>query len=122
MTELNVSLFGSVVSNAMHLQCGVSQSSVLGPRLYCIFAKPTNEICGPHNFSHHNYADDIQVYLVIKALDNWTKYIQTPGDLGIRRWFVDGIKLNPRQDRTYYICTEISFEGIFRMLSLFGPL
>jgi hypothetical protein len=36
---------GSVVSNAMHLQCGVPQSSVLGPRLYCIFAKPIGEIC-----------------------------------------------------------------------------
>ena len=28
---------GSVVSNSMHLQCGVPQSYVLAPRLYCIF-------------------------------------------------------------------------------------
>ena len=62
---------GSVVSNAMHLQCGVLQSSVLGPRLYCIFAKPIREICRRHNFSHHSYADETQVYLVIKPLDNW---------------------------------------------------
>ena len=55
---------GSVVSNAMHLQCGVSQSSVLGPRLYCIFAQPISEICRRHNFSHQSYAD-------IKPLDNW---------------------------------------------------
>ena len=73
LIEPNVAmpLVGSVVSNAMHLQCGVSQSSVLGPRLYCIFAKPISEICKRHNFSHHSYADDIQVYLVIKSLDNW---------------------------------------------------
>jgi hypothetical protein len=62
---------GSVVSNAMHLQCGVPQSSVLGSRLYCIFAKPISEICWRHNFSHHSYADDTQVYLVIKPLYNW---------------------------------------------------
>jgi hypothetical protein len=62
---------GSVVSNSMHLQCGVPQSYVLGPRLYCIFAKPISEICRRHNFSHHSYADDTQVYLVIKLLDNW---------------------------------------------------
>jgi hypothetical protein len=53
---------GSVVSNAMHLQCGVPQSSVLGPKLYCIFAKPIGEICRRHNFSHQRYADDTQVY------------------------------------------------------------
>ena len=62
---------GSLVSNSMHLQCGVPQSSVLGPRLYCIFAKPIGEICRRHNFSHHSYADDTHVYLVIKPLDNW---------------------------------------------------
>ena len=59
------------VSKAMHLQCGVPQSSVLVPRLYCIFAKPISEICRRNNFSHHSYADDTQVYLVIKPLDNW---------------------------------------------------
>ena len=62
---------GSVVSNSMNLQCGVPQSYVLGPRLYCIFAKPIREICRRHNFSHHSYADETQVYLVIKPLDNW---------------------------------------------------
>jgi hypothetical protein len=62
---------GSVVSNAMPLQCSVSQSSVLAPRLYCIFAKPIGEICRHHNFSHQSYTDDTQVYLVIKPFDNW---------------------------------------------------
>ena len=61
---------GSVVSNAMQLQCSVSQSSVLGP-CKCIFAKPISESYRRHNFSHQSYADDTQVYLVIKPLDNW---------------------------------------------------
>ena len=53
---------GSVVSNAMYLQCCLPQSSVLGPRLYCIFAKPISEICRRHNFSHQSYANDSQMY------------------------------------------------------------
>jgi hypothetical protein len=65
---------GSVVSNAMHLQCGVLQSFVLGPRLYCIFPKPISEICRRHNFSYHSYADYTKLYLVIKPLDNWKIY------------------------------------------------
>ena len=72
LIEPNVAmpLVGSVVSNTMHLQCGVSQSSVLGP-CKCIFAKPIGESYRRHNFSHQNYANDTQVYLVIKPLDNW---------------------------------------------------
>ena len=70
--------FGSVVSNSMHLQCGMPQSYVLGSRLYFIFAKPISEICRCHNFSHHSYADDTQVYIVIKALDNWKNISRRP--------------------------------------------
>ena len=40
---------GSVLSDEFHLQCGVPQESVLGPKLYCIFSKPIAEICRRHN-------------------------------------------------------------------------
>ena len=36
-----------------------------------MFAKPISEICRRHNFCYHGYADDTQVYLVIRPLDNW---------------------------------------------------
>jgi hypothetical protein len=44
---------GSVVSNSMHLQCGVPQSYVLEPRLYCIFAKPIMQ--GHYVLKHGNH-------------------------------------------------------------------
>ena len=53
----------------MYLQSGVPQGSVLGLKLYCIFAKSISEICRRH--SYHSYADDTQVYLVNKPLYNW---------------------------------------------------
>ncbi|CAC5417004.1 unnamed protein product [Mytilus coruscus] len=43
----------------------------LGPKLYCFFSKPIGEICKRHNMWYHCYANDTQVYLVIKPLDNW---------------------------------------------------
>jgi len=62
---------GSTISNTLHLKFGVPQGSVLGPRLYCMFAKPIGEICKRHNMLYHCYADDTQVYLVIEPCDNW---------------------------------------------------
>lgn len=62
---------GSTISNTLHLKSGVPQGSVLGPRLYCMFAKPIGEICKRHNMLYHCYADDTQVYLVIEPCDNW---------------------------------------------------
>ena len=63
-------VIGSVRSDEISLEFGVPQGSVLGRKLYCIFSKPIGEICKRHNMIYHCYADDTQVYLVIKPLDN----------------------------------------------------
>ena len=109
---------GSVVSNAMPLQCSVSQSSVLGSRLYCIFAKPIGEICRHHNFSHQSYTDDTQVYLVIKPFDNWKNIFRRLetclSDVSV--WMSSNmLKLNQYKKELW---TESPREGIFKMLSL----
>ena len=63
---------GSVQSDDIKLCFGVPQGSVLGPKLYCIFAKPVGEICRRHGMSYHSYADDTQVYQVIKPQGDWS--------------------------------------------------
>ena len=70
MTELNVSLLVQCQKQCI-FNVACRKVSVLGLRLYCIFAKPISEICRRYNFSHQSYADDTHVYLVIKPLDNW---------------------------------------------------
>ena len=62
---------GFVHSDEFHLQCGVPQRSVLGPKLHCIFSKPIAEICRRHNMSYHFYANDTQLYLVFEPLEKW---------------------------------------------------
>ena len=57
---------GTVQSDDLELQYSVPQSSVLGPKLYCMYSKPVGEICIRHNMLYHCYADDTQAYQVIK--------------------------------------------------------
>ena len=56
----------SVQSDDIKLRFGAPQGSVLGPKLYCIFAKPVGENCRRHGMSYHSYADDTQIYQDIK--------------------------------------------------------
>ena len=49
---------GSALSDYRALTIGVSQGSVLGPRLYCIFSKPIGDICECHDMGYHCYADE----------------------------------------------------------------
>lgn len=65
---------GSDTSDPCHLQFGVPQGSVLGPKLYCLFSKLIGDICRNHGFKYHCYADDIQVYMIIKPYENSNNY------------------------------------------------
>ena len=58
-------------SDDMQLKYGMPKGSVLGPRLYCMLAKPVGEICRRHGISYHRYADDTQVYQMLKPIGDW---------------------------------------------------
>ena len=54
-------------SKTQELKCGVPQGSVLGARMYAMYAHPMSNIVNQHDASYHNYADDTQLYI---ACDN----------------------------------------------------
>ena len=50
-------------SKTQKLKCGVPQGSVLGSRMYAMYAHPISNVVNKDDVSYHNYADDTQLYL-----------------------------------------------------------
>ena len=67
MTVYVMHINGST-SPARHLTCRVSQGSVLGPQLFSIYAAPLSKIIWNNNLMSHFYADDMQIYITLKPL------------------------------------------------------
>jgi len=58
-------------SSPMELGFSVPQRSVLGPKKYCMYCRVIGYIAARFGLKYHCYADDTELYIVIKAKDGW---------------------------------------------------
>ena len=67
--QQRVHINGSL-SCPQYLHFGVSQGSVLGPFLFCLYTTSISQMINIHDVSHHiMYADDTQVYIELSQSD-----------------------------------------------------
>ncbi|XP_072041159.1 uncharacterized protein [Amphiura filiformis] len=98
------------VSNPTRLDWGVPQGSVVGPELFVIYSSPIQDIIDNHGLASISYADDTQLYVVIKpsnrasALAKLEKCIED-----IRKWMAaNKLMLNDTKTELLHVTSRFS--------------
>jgi len=62
----------ATVSDAIHVDCGVPQGSVLGHKTFIAYVDEMHDIFEAHGLYHHAFADDTQTYTSVPRSQNAT--------------------------------------------------
>ena len=77
----------------VHVIRSVPQGSVLGPRMYILYAADLEDVAAEHSVNIHGYADDTQLYLHGRRDDMMSRLESCMADVG--QWMsANRLKLN----------------------------
>ena len=99
---------GDSCSDQIPVTDGVPQGSVLGPLLFSLYISPVADVIGSFGMSHHQYADDTQLYIAISSSDYRIKMDITESCLhAVQKWFtVNYLALNPDKTEAILLGTR----------------
>jgi len=110
---------GQRQSDAVPLDVGVPQGSVLGPLLLAVYCSPVADVISEHGVSYHQYADDTQLRLSLRA-DNTAEGLAVLATCiaDVRQWYLrNGLQLNPDKSEALIIGTTNQLQVVTASLS-----
>jgi Reverse transcriptase (RNA-dependent DNA polymerase) len=84
-------------SDVFPLDTGVPQGSSLGPLLFSLYVAPLSAVINSFCVSHHQYADDTQIYIAVSKAEVSDKVgLLQDCTEGVHSWLqTNGLQLNP---------------------------
>jgi len=115
-------IHGGKTSYNVHVICSMAQGSVLGPRMFILYASDLEDVAAKHSANIHGYADDTQLYLHGRRDDTMPTVHRLESCItGVSQWMsTNRLKLNtnktellwhgPRHSQSSLSCCDLSLQ------------
>src|SRR5664279_5162086 len=81
---------GQHSSSTVHCTSGIARGSTLGPLVFAAYVSPIGDVIARHGVDHHQYADDTQLFLSLRASTICADMSKLETcSLAVKQWFAD---------------------------------